>query len=74
MNHYTFHDEATLAEQAESWGRKAVNLKLIPSFVVRHYADSPVFYIPGEEDSIGLTAPEAYLKFKKLVEASLSKL
>lgn len=75
MSHYLFHDELTLAEQTEELGRKAVKLKLIASFVVRYYPDSWEFCIPDDANSNPncLTAPEAYLKLKKLVESTLSQ-
>jgi hypothetical protein len=73
MSHYLFHDEVTLAEKTEELGRKAVQLKLIPSFVVRYYPDSWEFCIPDDTNSTCLTPPEAYMKLKKLVDSSLSK-
>ncbi|HEY9801886.1 MAG TPA: hypothetical protein V6D25_16120 [Leptolyngbyaceae cyanobacterium] len=84
MSNYLFHDGITLAEKAEELGKKAIKLGLIPSFTVHHYSDSQEFYIPDEsiENSkskikenheISLTAPEAYMKFKKLVESALSQ-
>ncbi|UKO98379.1 hypothetical protein [Nostoc sp. UHCC 0870] len=73
MSHYLFHDEVTLAEKTEELGRKAVELKLIPSFVVRYYPDSWEFCIPDDNSSTCLTPPEAYMKLKKLVDGSLSK-
>ncbi|BAY23044.1 hypothetical protein NIES2100_28080 [Calothrix sp. NIES-2100] len=72
MSNYLFHDSKSLAQQAEELGKKAVNLGLIPSFSVHHYSDSPEFYLPDEQTPTSLTAPEAYMKFKKLVEASSS--
>jgi hypothetical protein len=68
MSKYHFHDEITLAEQAEELGRKAIKLGLIPSFVVHHFPDSWQFYIPNENQSTALTPEEAYLQLKKLVE------
>jgi hypothetical protein len=70
MNSYQFSNEISLAEQAETLGRKALKLGLIPSFVVRHYPDSWEFYIPNENDSSALSPEEAYLQLKKLVEKS----
>jgi hypothetical protein len=72
MSQYLFHDEVTLAEKTEELGRKAVALKLIPSFVVRYYPDSWEFCIPDDTNCNCLTAPEAYLKLKKLVDSALS--
>ncbi len=60
-------NEITLAEQAENWGRKALKLGLIPSFVVRHFPDSWEFYIPDESSNL-LTPEEAYLQLKHMVE------
>ncbi|MBV8884966.1 MAG: hypothetical protein JO235_13365 [Chroococcidiopsidaceae cyanobacterium CP_BM_RX_35] len=70
MNNPQFHDELTLAEQAEELGRRAMKLGLIPSFVVRHFPDSWQFYIPNETASEPLTPEEAYFRLKKLVESS----
>lgn len=69
MTHTEFTDEITLAEQAETLGRMAVTMGLIPSFVVRHFPDSWEFYIPDETAS-QLTPEEAYLHLKQLVELS----
>jgi hypothetical protein len=68
MSQFEFHDEGSLAETAEKLGEKAMELGLIPSFVVRHFPDSRQYYIPNEETSEPLTPEEAYLRFKKLVE------
>ncbi|MBD2441246.1 hypothetical protein [Nostoc sp. FACHB-110] len=73
MNNILFHDPISLAEKAEELGKKAVSLGLITSFSIRYYSDSQEFYLAEEEISTPLTAPEAYMKFKKLVESSLSK-
>lgn len=70
MNTYQFHDEYTLAETAEELGKKALSLGLIPSFLVRYFADSREYYIPNEEESEPLTPEQAYLRFKKLVAES----
>lgn len=69
MSKYQFHDELSLAETAEQLGEKAMKLGLIPSFVVRHFPDSRQYYIPDEKSEL-LTPEQAYLHFKKLVEAS----
>lgn len=70
MNQSQFHDELTLSETAEQLGKKALELGLIPSFVVRYFPDSSQFYIPNETESEPLTPEEAYLRLKKLVEQS----
>ncbi|MBU7586501.1 MAG: hypothetical protein KAF91_27170 [Nostoc sp. TH1S01] len=67
---YEFHDEYTLAETADKLGQKALKLNLIPSFVVRYFADSRQYYIPNEKESQPLTPEQAYMHFKKLVETS----
>jgi hypothetical protein len=72
MSSYLFHDELSLLEKTEELGKKAVELKLIPSFVIRYYPDSWEFCIPDGNSSTCLTAPEAYMKLKKLVETALS--
>lgn len=68
MDRPKFNDGLSLGEAAEQLGKKAMELKLIPSFVVRHYPDSKQFYIPNEKNSEPLTPEEAYFQFKKLVE------
>lgn len=70
MNQHQFHDELTLSETAEQFGKKALDLGLIPSFVVRYFPDSRQFYIPNENESEPLTPEQAYLRLKKLVEQS----
>lgn len=69
MTQRPFHDELSLAEAAETLGKQAMTLGLIPSFVVRHFPDSKEFYIPNEKESQSLTPEEAYLHFKKLIGA-----
>ncbi|MBU7581502.1 MAG: hypothetical protein KAF91_01065 [Nostoc sp. TH1S01] len=73
MSKALFHDPTSLAEQAEQLGKKAVNLGLISSFSIRYYSDSQEFYLAEDSTSCPLTAPEAYMKFKKLVESCLSQ-
>jgi hypothetical protein len=70
MTKAPFHDEFTLTETAAKLGKKAMDLGLIPSFVVRYYTDSQQFYIPDENQSEPLTPEQAYLRLKKLVEQS----
>ncbi|GAB1545371.1 hypothetical protein NUACC21_80470 [Scytonema sp. NUACC21] len=70
MIDYSFHDETTLAERAEELGKRAMELGLIPSFVIRYFSDTWQFYIPHENESDPLTPEEAYLQLKKLVELS----
>ncbi|ALF51933.1 hypothetical protein ACX27_02205 [Nostoc piscinale CENA21] len=67
---YEFHDEYTLAETTDKLGQKALKLNLIPSFVVRYFADSRQYYIPNEQESQPLTPEQAYMRFKKLVETA----
>ncbi|MBD2164115.1 hypothetical protein H6G64_12250 [Calothrix sp. FACHB-156] len=67
-NKPSFHDEASLSERAEEFGKKALELGLIPSFVVRYFVDSRQFYIPDENHSEPLTPEEAYMRLKKIVE------
>jgi len=68
MSAYQFHDEYTLSETADNLGKKALDLGLIPSFVVRHFPDSRQYYIPNENESEPMTPEEAYMRLKKLVE------
>ncbi|HEY9728196.1 MAG TPA: hypothetical protein V6D50_17230 [Chroococcales cyanobacterium] len=68
MSKAEFHDEFTLSETAVKLGRKAMDLGLIHSFVVRYFSDSQQFYIPNETESEPLTPEQAYLRLKKMVE------
>lgn len=70
MDKPPFHDEASLADTAIELGKKAMELSLIPSFLVRYFPDSRQFYIPNEHESEPLTPEQAYLHLKKLVEES----
>ncbi|MDX2232103.1 MAG: hypothetical protein NW220_20885 [Leptolyngbyaceae cyanobacterium bins.349] len=65
----SFHDEFSLIDAAETFGKQALRRGLIPSFVVRHFADSSQFYIPDEQQP-PLTPEQAYLQLKILVEQS----
>lgn len=49
-------------------GKKALQLELIPSFVVRYYPDCRQYYIPNEVDSEAFTPEQAYMRLKKLVQ------
>lgn len=69
-NHPSFHNEASLAEAAEAFGKRALRLGLIPSFVIRYFPDSQQFYIPDEERSKALTPEQAYLHLKSLIEST----
>lgn len=73
MNKPSFHDEFTLSETTVKLGKQAIDLGLIPSFVVRYFSDSQQFYIPDEKASEALTPEEAYMRLKKLVEQSVQK-
>ena len=68
MGNYHFYDEISLAEAAETIGKKAVELGLIRSLTVRIFSDSWQFYIPNQQDAEPLTPEEAYLQLKALVE------
>jgi hypothetical protein len=68
-NYPTFHDELSLSNAAEELGKQALQLGLIPSFVVRHFSDSSQFYIPDEHHE-PLTPEQAYMQLKRLVEQS----
>jgi hypothetical protein len=68
MSEYQFHDEYTLAEVTDKLGKKALQLGLIPSFVVRYYPDCRQYYIPNETESEAFTPEQAYMQLKKLVQ------
>ncbi len=72
MSAYQFHDEYTLSETADKLGKKALDLGLIASFVVRYFPDSRQYYIPNENESEPLTPEEAYMRLKKLIEETRS--
>jgi hypothetical protein len=69
MDKAKFYDEFTLTETAAKLGKKALDLGLINSFLVRYYQDSQQFYI-GEDNNNPLTPEQAYLRLKKIVEAA----
>ncbi|MDJ0707107.1 MAG: hypothetical protein QNJ46_27850 [Leptolyngbyaceae cyanobacterium MO_188.B28] len=68
MSEQNFYDEISLAEVAETMGKKAVKLGLIRSLTVRIFSDSWQFYLPNHADMEPLTPEEAYLQLKALVE------
>jgi hypothetical protein len=67
MSEYKFHDVHTLAEVTDKLAKKALQLGLISSFVVRYFPDCREYYIPNEKESAALTPEEAYLRLKKLL-------
>lgn len=64
-----YHDELSLSDAAEDLGKQALQLGLIHTFVVRHFADTSQFYIPDEYHE-PLTPEQAYLQFQRLIEQS----
>jgi len=69
MREHPYHDQLSLEEKAEEFGKRAMELGLIPSFVIRYYPDVWEFYIPNEQ-SHPLTPEEAYHQLKRLIEQS----
>lgn len=69
MKEHPYYDQLSLEEKAVELGKKAMELGLIPSFVVRYFPDIWEFYIPNQT-SDSLTPEEAYHQFKRLVEQS----
>lgn len=67
--HSPYRDQSSLSDAAEALGKKALQLGLIRSFVVRHFVDSSQFYIPDEHQE-PLTPERAYMQLKALVERS----
>lgn len=67
--HPPYHDELSLSDAAEALGKQALQLGLIRSFVVRHFADSSQFYIPDEHQE-PLTPEQAYMQLKTLIGKS----
>jgi hypothetical protein len=67
VEHPPYHDEISLSDAAEALGKKALQLGLIHSFVVRHFSDNSQFYIPDEHHE-PLTPERAYMQLKTLVE------
>lgn len=70
MTEHPYHDQLSLEEKAEQFGKRALELGLIPSFVVHYFPDVWEFYIPNERESASLTPEEAYHQLKRLVEQS----
>ncbi|MGF1479367.1 MAG: hypothetical protein ACFB4I_07735 [Cyanophyceae cyanobacterium] len=70
MTKPSFHDEISLAEEAERMAKEAMKQGLISSFTVHHYPDSWQFFIPITEETELLTPEEAYLRLKKLLSSS----
>lgn len=68
MTKEDFHDEYSLADKAEELAKKAVQLGIIHSFVMRYFSDSRQFYIPDENTSEALTPERAYMRLKQLLE------
>lgn len=73
MKNILFHDEITLAEQAEGLAKQAMKLGLIPSFTVHHFPDSWQFYIPDFNSEL-LTPEAAYLHLKQLIQSKHGEL
>ena len=73
MKNTLFHDEITLAEQAEALAEQAMKLGLIPSFTVHHFPDSWQFYIPDFNSQL-LTPEEVYLQLKHLIQSKHGEL
>lgn len=69
MNKARFNDQLTLAATAETLGKQAMALGLIPSFVIHYFPDNWIFYIPNEQQSEPLTPEEAYLHLQKLLKS-----
>ncbi len=69
MSEHPYHDQLSLEERAEEFGKKAMELGLIPSFVIRYFPDVWEFYVPNEQAD-PLTPEEAYHQLKRLVEQS----
>ena len=68
MGDHNFYDEVSLAEAAETIGKKAVKLGLIRSLTVCIFSDSWQFYLPNRANPEPLTPEEAYLQLKALLE------
>jgi hypothetical protein len=73
MRKYHFHNQETLAQTAQELGIKALKLGLIPSLTIRLFPDITQFCIPSVKSFEPLTPEQAYLEFKKLIEASENK-
>lgn len=67
MQNVRFNDEITLAEQAEVLAKQAMQLRLIPSFVIHYFPDSWQFYIPTL-NSEPLTPERAYLHLQQMLD------
>jgi hypothetical protein len=67
MNAPSLSTRLALEEVTEKLGKKAMELGLISSFVVRYFPDSWEFYIPNGTESNFFTPEAAYLYLKKLL-------
>ncbi len=65
---HRFHDLATLCEETEKLGKRAIALGLISSLTVHLFPDCWQFLLSQGQESELLTPQEAYLRLKKLVE------
>lgn len=74
MANVQFHDEISLAETAESLAKQALEMQLIPSFVVRYFPDSVQFCIPNEKDGEICTPEQAYLYLKQLLDGAMDEM
>lgn len=69
-----FHDEISLAETAESLAKKALEMELIPSFVVRYFPDTVQFCIPNGKDGETWTPEQAYLYLTQLLDGAMDEI
>jgi len=69
MREHPYHDQLSLEEKAEEFGKRAMELGLIPSFVIPYFPDVWEFYVPNEQAGL-LTPEEAYHQLKQLVDQS----
>ncbi|MBO0349247.1 hypothetical protein J0895_09040 [Phormidium pseudopriestleyi FRX01] len=70
MSQQWFAEQNSLSDAVEELAETTVSLGVISSFMVHYQGQQRQFYLPSENDSQPLTAEEAYLRLKQLMEES----
>ncbi|MCT7974575.1 hypothetical protein [Laspinema olomoucense] len=70
MSQKWFAEQDSLSDAVEELAETTVSLGVISGFMVRYQGQQRQFFLPTESDSEPLTAEEAYLRLKQLMEES----
>ena len=70
MSQKWFAEQDSLSDAVQELAETTVSLGVISSFMVRYQGQQRRFYLPNESDSQPLTAEQAYLRLKQLMEES----